>query len=116
MAERLLDKFGGSGTITTTTYSVPDATKPWIRTPTTSTASVKMVVLPWGIEDSKRYFSEDIIISTQKGIILYDASSPIEIDKTVLYQGKTYTISAYKLIKPVSTGIIYMAALSGGEI
>jgi hypothetical protein len=115
VAENLLLKFGTYGTINKKTYTTPDATEPWSRTATTDAKQVLMVVTPWGKEDAKRYFGEDITGVTQKGIILWDDSAPVNIDDEIEYDGKTYMAIKGKPIKPAGTGIIYVFALGGPE-
>lgn len=116
VAEKLLLKFGDTGVLTKKTFTVADDTKPWERGSTDSTIDITMCLVPWSKRDIDRYFGEDIIASTQKGLVLYDSSAQIENDATITYQGETFTISAFKQIKPASTGILYICALSGGAL
>ena len=112
-AEKLLDKFGASGTLTRQAFTVADTTKPWARTATSSNTTVKMVLLPWGQADKGRYFGEDIIAGTSKAIILWGTVEPLP-DDTVSYGGKTWTVKAATPINPAGTGLIHVCALAGG--
>lgn len=112
-AESLLDKFGKEGTLTKTTFVVPDLNKPWERTPTNTDHAVKMVITPWSPADVSRYFGEDIIKSTTKAIILWnDAAEPIADDK-IVYDSRNWIVAASKPINPAGTGIVHICALSG---
>ena len=114
-AEDLILSAGGTGTITKTTFTVPDSTKLWERTPSESTVSVTMVITPWSSGDEKRYFNEDIIAATTKGIILWPESDQLKVDDKITYQGRDWMVVAQKPIKPAAKGLIYVCALSGGE-
>lgn len=113
-AEKLLLKFGAYGTLTTKSFTVPDATKPWERAASTDASQVKMVEVPWSKTDVDRYFNEDIIKRTSKGIILWDDAVPVSVDDEITYLGKNLMVVAIKPINPAGTGMIYVAALSGG--
>lgn len=115
VAERLLDKFGSTGTLSRYTDVITDTTKPWVKTQTKVDHTVKMVILPLTDRDRRRYFGQDLINAENKAIILWNASINFKVDDIIAYQSKSYTMYAFNPIKPVSTGIIYVCALSGGH-
>ena len=112
-AEKLLDKFGGIGTLTKITFTIPDSTKPWTKVEVETDHTIKMVVVPLAQQDITRYFNEDVIKADKKGIVLWNDSAVLELGDRVSYQGDSYVIAAARPIKPVSTGIINICALVG---
>jgi len=114
VAEDLLLKFGKYGELTNRVFTTPDPTKPRERTASDTEAQILMVITPWSKTDVSRYFNEDIIKATSKAIILWDDDNPIGADSPVTYDGKNWMVVATKPINPAGTGLIYVAALSGG--
>lgn len=115
MAEELLNEFGSTGTLSRYANVIADATKPWVRTQTKTDYTIKMVIVPLTDNDRRRYFGQDLINAENKAIVLWNSSVDLKVDDLIAYQSKTYTLYAFKPIRPTSTGIVYICALSGGQ-
>lgn len=118
LADKLLNKFGGAGSVVTANMTTPDATQPWIRTNSPVTADVLMCIVPlkrmsFGGLNFGNALPNTVSKATHKALVLWKQGTDIVPDHKLVYQGKTWLVSSATPIKPFDTGILWVCEVWG---
>lgn len=118
LAQKLLEKFGGSGSVEVTNMTTPDPTKQWERTNTPLVSDVTMCIVPM-----KRVFDRglnfgisapnDVTRATHTALVLWSGEFDLVPDSKLIYQGKTWLAASATPIRPFDTGVIWKVDVWG---